>query len=135
MSPLCDPKREKAKNWNQISFYEDLEHFERNKESIWNQSQIPEVASIPRILNFDVNEPYEEIEDLFVEYKSRYFKERSGSSVIVPEKLIRYDSTVGPPRPSKKWVSKIMTWRIDALRFDDRDSMSCLVTQLRAKRE
>lgn len=63
---------------------------------------MPDVTSIARIPNFDINEPDEEIEDFFVEYKSRYYKERIESSVTVPEKLIRYETTEGPPQPSKR---------------------------------
>ena len=49
------------------------------------------------------------------------------------ESNISEQSKNQPTKPPNK--SKLLTWRIDALRYDDRDSMKNLINNLKAKRE
>lgn len=67
-----DSKKDKIKSWPFICFSEDLEHFWRNKDLILKESKLPDVTTIAKIQNFEVDESFEEVEDIFIDAKSRY---------------------------------------------------------------
>ena len=133
LSPDQETQKEKDPNWKIKSFQEDLAHFNRNKEIILKVSDIPDVRSIAKLPNTNFEDNFEELDDIFIEFKSRYIREKSQK--VVSEKLMKLDSNQGNSTQNTKIKTKKANWRRDALRFDDRDFMSSLTKTLKSKRQ
>ncbi|CAI2375152.1 unnamed protein product [Moneuplotes crassus] len=133
LSPGSDSKRDSHKDWNLISFKEDLEHFNRNKDLILKESKIPDVCSIAKLSNANLEDNFEELDDIFIEFKSRYVIEKSKQ--MFSGKMIKCEESQSNSCNVKKLKNKKYNWRIDALRDDDRYFMSNLMKQIKSKRQ
>ena len=135
LTPIVDPTKDHIKNWGKIWFIEDLEHFWRNKDIILKQSKIPDVTSVSRLHSLDREESDNEADEVFIETESRYLKEKLREATNVPDKLIKIEGVEGKPlaMSSKRNKAKMIQWRLDALRYDDRDAMKSLINTLKSK--
>lgn len=121
------------------SLKEDLEYYWRNIELIWKESKMPEIKSSAKTFHFEFDGSEDEADEPFSEIKSRYIKEKSNkfnTDDNMQSQQSENSSTQTKVQSQKIWdKAKIITWRKDALRYDDKDSMKNLINNLKLKRD